>query len=192
MTQPNKIDWKHLFGPLALFIAIVSCSSEDPEPVDEPELITTLNVTFRNTANASDVVTATFRDLDGAGGNDGTKQNPTLSANATYTVAVEFLNESVTPTDDVTAEVREEDDEHQVFFLSSTGLTMTYAYTDTDGDGNPLGLAGTATTGAASTGTLNVVLVHEPTKTAQGVNTGDITNAGGEEDIRVAFDVTIQ
>lgn len=173
-------------------LVMTGCDSDDPDPVDEPELITTLNVTFTNTANASDVVTASFRDLDGEGGNDGVTTNPTLSANATYTVTLEFLNESETPAEDITAEVREEDEEHQVFFISGASLNLTYAYGDQDADSNPIGLTGTATIGAAGSGTLDVVLVHEPMKSATGVSGGDITNAGGEEDIRVQFTVTIQ
>lgn len=178
---------------VAAFVSTaVSCNSDDPEPVNEEEVITTMNVTFTNTQNAADVVTASFRDLDGPGGNNGTTTNPTLTAGATYTVTIEFLNETETPAEDITEEVGEEDDEHQVFYIAGSALNLTYAYGDQDGNGNPVGLTGTATIGAASTGTLDVVLVHEPNKTAAGVSTGDITNAGGEEDIRVQFTVTIQ
>ena len=192
MKKTLEIKSKWLLSLLLAVLVITGCDSDDPDPVDEPELITTLNVTFTNTADASDMVTASFRDLDGEGGNDGVTTNPTLSANATYSVTVEFLNESVTPTEDITAEVREEDEEHQVFFISGSNLNFTYAYGDEDADNNPIGLTGTATIGAAGSGTLDVVLVHEPTKSATGVSGGDITNAGGEEDIRVQFTVTIQ
>lgn len=192
MKKTLEIKSKWLLSLLLAVLVITGCDSDDPDPVDEPELITTLNVTFTNTADASDMVTASFRDLDGEGGNDGVTTNPTLSANATYSVTVEFLNESVTPTEDITAEVREEDEEHQVFFISGSNLSFTYAYGDEDADNNPIGLTGTATIGAAGSGTLDVVLVHEPTKSATGVSGGDITNAGGEEDIRVQFTVTIQ
>lgn len=183
---------KLLVSAFMIALISVSCSSDDPDPVNEEELITTMNVTFTNTANSSDVVTASFTDLDGEGGNDGVKVNPTLSANTTYTVTIEFLNESETPAEDITEEVSEEDEDHQVFFIAGTGLEFTYAYGDQDGNGNPLGLTGTATIGAAGSGTLDVVLVHEPEKSASGVSSGDITNAGGEEDIRVIFTVTIQ
>ncbi len=188
-----RLNWLvSLMTAMMVVLVMSGCDSDDPDPVDEPELITTMNVTFTNTADASDVVTASFRDLDGEGGNDGVTTNPTLSANATYTVTIEFLNESETPAEDITAEVREEDEEHQVFFIAAAGLNFTYAYGDQDADNNPIGLTGTATIGAASSGTLDVVLVHEPMKSAAGVSSGDITNAGGEEDIRVPFTVTIQ
>ena len=37
-----------------------------------------------------------------------------------------------------------------------------------------------------------ITLRHEPAKTATGVSGGDITNAGGETDIEVVFDVTVE
>lgn len=181
---------KNFWMLLALLVSasvFTGCDNDDPEPVNEEELITTVRVTFTNQANAGDVVVATFTDIDGEGGDDPITVNPTLSANATYTVGVEFLNESETPAEDITEEVEEEGDEHQVFMVVSGGLNLTYEYGDTDGNGNPLGLTGTAATGAASTGTLNVVLRHEPKKP----NTG-LADAGGETDITVDFAVTIQ
>lgn len=176
---------------MAMFV-FTACSSDDPEPTNEEELITTLRVTFTGTGNTQGTVVATFTDLDGPGGNAPTITNPvTLAANGTYSVDVKFLNEAETPAEDITVEVDEEDEEHQVFYVPSAGLNFTYAYGDTDG-ANPVGLEGTATTGAAGTGTLQVVLIHEPVKTAAGVSAGDPTNAGGEADIDVTFNITIQ
>ena len=37
-----------------------------------------------------------------------------------------------------------------------------------------------------------MTLRHEPAKDASGVAAGDITNAGGETDIEVTFDVTVE
>ena len=36
------------------------------------------------------------------------------------------------------------------------------------------------------------MLRHEPDKSAAGVSSGDITNAGGETDIEVSFNVIIE
>ena len=68
MKNIFKLNWQ-VFLALAILITVASCSSEDPEPVNEEELITTVRVTFTNTQDATDVVTATFTDLDG--NNDG-------------------------------------------------------------------------------------------------------------------------
>lgn len=175
---------------LVMILAISACGTDDPEPVNEEELITTVRVTFTSAAAAT--VTATFTDQDGPGGDDPVIVNPTLMANTTYTVTVEFLNEQESPAEDITAEVREEADEHQVFVVPGAGLNLTYAYNDEDGNGDPIGLSGTVTTTTASTGNLTVSLIHEPVKDAANVSAGDPTNAGGETDVTVTFSATIQ
>ena len=92
---------------------------------------------------------------------------------------------------DITAEILEEDEDHQFFFKTNiAGLTV--AYSDQDEDGNPVGLQSTATTTGTGNGTVTVILRHEPNKSATGVVNGDITNAGGETDIEVTFNVTVQ
>lgn len=191
MKNLFKTNLKVAFAMLMMAAFISSCDNDDPEPVNEEELITTVNLTFTNTANSSDVVTASFQDLDGEGGNAPSIDDITLSANTTYSVAIEFLNEQENPIEDITEEVAEEDDEHQVFFVAS-GANFTYAYNDADGNGNPLGLNGRATTGAAGSGTLQVLLLHEPNKTASGVTNGDPSNAGGESDVDITFSLNIQ
>ncbi len=187
MKKFNSIKYLSL---LVMALIVSACDSDDPDPVNEEELITTLRLTF--TSQTSPTVMATFTDLDGPGGDAAVTVNPTLAANTTYTVSVEFLNEEENPAEDITLEVAEEDDEHQVFFVIGTGLNATYAYTDQDGNGNPLGLMGTFTTAAAGAGNLTVTLLHEPDKTAANVSSGDPTNAGGETDIEVTFNVTVQ
>jgi hypothetical protein len=195
MEKNSKKKFKqiNLLLTMALIsLVIFGCSTSDPEPVNEEELITTVNVTFTNTQNANDVVIASFVDQDGPGGNDGITTNPTLTANATYTVQIEFLNESVSPTEDITEEVKEEGDDHQVFYVISSSLNIGVAYNDEDANNLPIGLNCTFTVGAAGTGTMETILVHLPVKTNAGVSEGDITNAGGDEDIHISFDVTVQ
>ena len=108
------------------------------------------------------------------------------------TGTIEFLNETETPAEDVTEEVEDEDDEHQIFYEIGGTLELDVTYTDMDGDGNPVGLTFNALAGNASSGTFLVTLRHEPDKNAAGVSDGDITNAGGETDIAQSFDLTIQ
>jgi hypothetical protein len=93
-----------------------------------------------------------------------------------------LLNESETPSEDVTEEIEEEDEDHQFFFQVSAALKLTHSYDDQDGNGNPVGLTNKITTGASSSGTLTLTLRHEADKSASGVAAGDITNAGGETD----------
>lgn len=191
-TMKHLLKLKWMLALVAVALITACGDDDDPEPVNEEELITTLNVTFTNTGDATDVVVASFQDLDGPGGDAPVVQNPTLTANANYSVAVEFLNEQESPAENITEEVEEEDDEHQVFFVPGNGLGFIYTYGDADADGNPLGLTGTAAIGDAGTGSLNVLLIHEPNKTASGVRNGDPSNAGGETDMSVTFNVTVQ
>ncbi|MFK2820221.1 type 1 periplasmic binding fold superfamily protein [Flavobacteriaceae sp. LMIT009] len=171
-------------------LTIVSCSNNDDDDHNdgnEEELITTVMYTLTNNANGADVVTLTFTDLDGEGGADGVYNiSGPLTANATYTGAIEFLNETENPAEDITEEVEEEGDEHEIFYSNTVGLTITK--NDTDGDGNPLGLETTLTTGAASNGTITVILRHEPTKP----NDGTAAGAGGSTDAQVSYSVVVQ
>jgi hypothetical protein len=182
---------KHLLFLLLLPLAvcITSCDPDEVED-EEEELITTLIYTL-TPDGGGDVATLTFRDLDGDGGAAGTTVVSDLAANTTYSGVIEVLNESETPTEDITEEVSDEDDEHQ-FFFSSTDDLITVAYSDADGDGNPLGVLTSVTTGAAGSTDFTVTLRHEPAKDAEGVSDGDISNAGGETDIEVTFSVDIQ
>ncbi len=175
---------------LSLLLLGIGCGTEDPD-VDPPEeLITTLNYTL-TPMDGSPSVTMTFSDLDGEGGNAASITGGTLSANAIYSATIELLNESTDPTEDITAEIKEEDAEHQFFFTSTIpGLRIDYS--DTDDDGRPVGLSSTVVTGAEGSGTITIILRHEPNKSADGVSTGDISNAGGETDIEVTFSVDVQ
>lgn len=179
-----------MMGAALLFTA---CDSDDNTPpvVNEEELITTVVLTFTPQSGGNSLEFR-FTDLDGTGGDKPVISSDTLSDSTIYDVTVQFLNESESPAEDITAEVLAEAEEHQVFFIVEAGLPMGFDYMDTDADGNPLGLLNTFYTGAPGMGELQVILRHEPNKDAQGVDVGDIANAGGETDIEVTFDVVIQ
>jgi hypothetical protein len=102
-----------------------------------------------------------------------------------------LLNELENPVGDITEEVEEEAADHQFFFQTSvSGINIAYA--DMDTNGNPIGLSTTLTTNETASGTITVTLRHEPNKDAAGVSAGDITNAGGETDIEITFNVEVQ
>ena len=180
-----------LLFALAATLVLGACSNDDdntPTEVNEEEVITTATLIL-TPQGGGQAVTLQTRDVDGDGpGAPVVTVSGDLMANTTYTGAIVFLNETEDPAENITLEVAEEDDEHQVFYIPSGSLNVTVTYLDADGDGNPLGLAITVDTGDASTGTLNVVLRHEPNKP----NDGTLGDAGGETDIEVTFDVTIQ
>lgn len=177
-----------------LFLAITcftSCSNDDDVMVpEEEEFINEAIYTLTAQNDPTDIVVFTFLDADGEGGLDGISTTVgTLKAGTTYNGVATFAN--TIDGEDITEEIAEEDEEHQIFF-QTTVAGLTFAYTDQDPMGNPIGLSTTATTDAAGTGTLTITLRHEPAKDASGVAAGDITNAGGETDIEVTFDVTVE
>ncbi len=181
--------------PLAFFAIVMlflsSCKKDDPVILNPEELITT--VTFiLIPQNGGDDVEFIFRDLDGDGGEAPVIINGTLKTNTIYNGTLELLNETETPAGNITEEIEEEDEDHQFFFSISNGLNLNIEYNDADANNNPVGLASLATSGEVSQGQLTIILRHEPDKSAADVSDGDITNAGGETDIEVTFEVDIQ
>lgn len=171
-----------------LSIAMIGCSDDDtaPEVINDEELITTVILTL--TPDSGDQVVLTTVDLDGDGPDEPvTTVVGNFSENTIYDGTVAFLDESGEEVEDITQEVIEEADEHQVFYTISEGLNIQTNYEDQDSQGNPLGVQITLSTGAASEGSLTVTLRHEPVKPNDGLE-----SAGGETDISTSFDVSIQ
>lgn len=177
---------------LVSILALNSCNSDDPVapfvlPVNEEEVITTIKLTSVPVGGGTDV-TYTWKDLDGDGPNA-----PTFTlvggwvANKTYRNTIEFLDESATPVKNITDEVIAEGVDHQVFY-ESTGTFPNFTYfaatNSTDANGRPIGIATQLVfPSGVSQGAFKITLRHQPNKTAAGVSTGDITNAGGSTDV---------
>lgn len=171
-------------------MTLTSCSNDDPEIINEEEVITTLEVTLVPQGEGT-TVTLVSRDLDGDGPNAPViSVSGPLQANKTYAGTAKVLNETETPAENITLEVEEEGDEHQFFYTFSNSIA-TVAYTDQDKNGRPIGIAFNLTTTTAGIGNLTVTLRHEPNKTASGVVGGNITNAGGETDVEATFSLTV-
>ncbi|WP_299665593.1 type 1 periplasmic binding fold superfamily protein [uncultured Polaribacter sp.] len=178
---------------IAVFVStFIACSNDDPDPVVEQELITTITATLTPNGGGTVVILKSV-DLDGDGPNPPVinPTNAVLAANTTYNGVLKVENETEDPAEDVTLEVLDLDEEHQ-FFFTATNNIATVTYDDMDGDGNPIGVEFTLVTTAASSGNLTITLRHEPMKSATGVSEGDITNAGGETDVQATFAITVQ
>lgn len=179
------------FSSIFVLLFASSCKDDEiPEVPVQPELITTLTYTL-TPEGGGDAVVLSFQDLDDDGPIAPITQNGTLQNTTTYNGVLTFLNESVDPSENITEEVEAEDEEHQVFFVTNNDF-VTVAYDDTDSDGNPIGLSSKLTTSQTGTTDLTITLRHEPNKAGENVSTGDITNAGGETDIEVTFNVEIE
>jgi hypothetical protein len=172
---------------------LTSCKKDQPQnptnpaPVNESELITTVKLVFSDSANTSNVTTATFKDSDGEGGNPPSLFDTIkLAANKTYLVSILLLDESKVPADTISNEVLEEANDHMFFFHHTTvNVNTTYLDLDTNNPPLPIGLYTKWKTGIASNGTSQIILKHQP-----GTKNG--TETPGETDIDLLFVSKIQ
>lgn len=183
---------------LCLTMLFNACKKEDPLPVNENELITTMVyslITADSTdGKPTDIANFVFRDLDGDGPNAPVLIKDTLLANKTYYGVISLLNESVSPAENITNEVKEEGVDHQFFFQKTGANTLSVAYNPlgNDENGKPIGIITTLLSGTPGSGNLKITLRHQPNKSADGVESGDITNAGGETDVEISFPIEIK
>ncbi|MBL7999040.1 MAG: hypothetical protein JNL32_10430 [Candidatus Kapabacteria bacterium] len=171
---------------IALFSGLAGCKSDDHDHDHDdhgtPGIVT---LTLRDTANATSVLTAVWRDMDGAGGANPTIDTLRLQANKVYNGTI-----TITATDnsDLTPTIRSEADEHQFFFGVSGNAAgkLTIIPTDKDSKNLPIGLAFRATTAAAAAGTFTVSLFHYDDVAKDGVAKSP------ETDVECLFPVVIQ
>lgn len=188
---------KTLLFAAGIALLFAACKKEKNEAPTENanEEITTVKLTFTNAANAGDVVVASWKDMDGAGGANPVIDKINLKANTTYNLSAELFDERVNPVANVTEEVAEEGDEHRVFQLfylnanetagDSLNTVATVIPQDFDSKNLPIGLKVTMTTKGAFTGYLRTVVRHQP-----GAKNG--TYAPGTTDVLTEFPVEIK
>lgn len=182
---------------LLLTITVISSCKKDDDPIVtnpapvEQEIITTVRLVVTNGAGFN----KTFNYKVDNGFNNATPATPViddvvLAPNTTYNVSVQVWNESESPAEDVTEEVKTENKEH-LFVLESTPATgagsIALSNGSKDDDGNPLNQTIDFTTGAAGNGTLTVTLKHEPTNKSATTAAA----AGGETDAQAIFPVKL-
>lgn len=172
---------------IASSLSLSSCKKDDDDPDDhddhnEEELITTVQLQLGNTNNG-DQRTAKWSDSDGPGGENPVIDTVYLDTSSTYSVEIEFLDESGAEVADITDEIREEASEHIICFDSSSD-NLVISRTDSDGT-YEIGLESEWVTTSAGTYNVTISLKHQP-------DTKDGTCTPGETDVEVEFPVIIQ
>ncbi|WP_118973581.1 hypothetical protein [Taibaiella koreensis] len=169
-----------------------SCKKDEksvapPEPGNE--FLTTVKLVATNANDPSDVQTASWKDLnpDDLTPPDTSLAKLNLHANAVYNVQVQFWDDSKTPSAAITPEIQERANYHLICFDMDGNLNLTVQRTDQDTNNPPLeiGLQDKFTTGAASSGNLNVQLRHQP-------NVKNGSCDPGSTDADVNFHINIQ
>lgn len=180
----NRLTNLFACGAVVFLCALTSCDN-DPQPVNEEEVITTFLINLQPNGAGSNVILR-FYDPDGNGSSAPimTAGGP-LVANHSYTANLEILNETATPDVNVKSEILAEADDHLLCY-TVTGADITITSTDKDSNNLPIGLQSTWQVGAAGSGTVKVQLRHQP-----GTKTGDCPG-GGDTDLEVSFDVVVE
>ncbi len=170
-------------------VLFVGCTDDDDTSIDTPiianeeELITTVKLTFIDSSGLSKIFE--FNDPDGEGGMTPTIDTIYLSRGISYNLSTKFFDRS-DPNDveDITVEIREEDDEHLICFESINISGLTIDIIDSDGT-YELGLSSiveVSDSASSLNGVLKLILKHQA-----GVKDG--TCPPGETDVEVDFSV---
>ena len=188
-----------LTGLITTAITLSNCSKDDvPHAENEEELIDKVTLTFTPTGEGTAII-ITATDPDGNGARSLTPGSAiSLAANTTYTLALTL--ENTAQNENITQEIKEEDDKHLFFFSFTANI-----FSDPSGDGNvdnradainyndmdennlPVGLSTNWTTGNASTGgTFKVLLKHQPD-----IKSATSTSTVGESDIDISWKINI-
>jgi hypothetical protein len=169
----------------------------------ESELMNEVVLTFTPQAGGDDIVVTWVDGED----ND----TPIVLADADdYDLSVGFFNTLEDPAEDITLEIADEADEHQLFFTGSAvagpastsmDAIVTHSYVDTDDNGLPLGLENTITTDAVGSGDFIVTLRHMPAESGNAVKVDalaeDVAESGfgaigGNNDVQITLTLEVQ
>lgn len=184
-----------------LTIGFASCESEDPVPENDAEVITDVTLTFQEVDASGgamgDPFSATASDPEGIEtGASPTIETVTVKKGKTYRMAITVTNGIAS--EDITAEILEEADEHQFFFLGSafTSNILSIAYDDPSGDliGLQTELGVSSSPGTNNT-QMQIILRHALDKSYPGAtnpNFSTYEQAGGETDLDITFPIVIE
>jgi hypothetical protein len=198
-----------------LAISLTACvekKKDEPTP-DNPtppgnteELITTMKLVLRD-STAQTTTIYQYSDLDGAGGNPaifgGVSQSDSvinIIKNHIYKCDILLLDQSKTPADTISNEVKNEANDHMFFYNNGNNTIqtinpytvyfpsnmITLKYLDLDGNNIGLGISTlwTSPTTAMAKAPLVIELKHQPS-----IKNG--TYAPGETDIEVSFKIKV-
>ena len=174
----------------------VTNDPEAPPCENEEEIIDKVTLTFTPTGGGDPIVVVAS-DPDGPGPLDLEAEDIVLDESTEYELTLTL--ENTIEGEDITEEIREEDDEHMFFFAWTDGIFSNPAgdgnfdnrddavnYNDQDENGQPVGLSTTWTTAASMDpgGTFRIVLKHQPD-----IKSATSTAEDGGTDLDLPFNI---
>ena len=202
--------YKHSILIISVFLLAISCDKGEPAVVHEHEVFTRVVLEVKKDGETNfkkytfEVEGHDHHDHDDHGDDDhgdddhgdddhGDEHTEVeLDTNSTYHVSIFFYNDSDPDNiEDITLEIIEEADVHQVFYEMTEipGFSIAAASDDTkDSNGNPLFLKTNWTTTSETSGDVMAYLIHEPTS-----KTGSTrADFGGAIDVQIEFEVHVE
>jgi hypothetical protein len=163
-----------------------SCKPDEHNHGDEHDAIVKIQLVFTDSATNTAAGTFTWSDPDGIGGNNPTQIDTIqLNASKVYNAALMvYTLHDGTHEQNITADILAEKNDHLFVFKNIAG-NLSVEATDKDDNNFPIGVESRWVTGAASIGSVNILLRHQP-----GVKDGSETP--GDTDVDVTFPVNIQ
>jgi hypothetical protein len=162
---------------------MAACGDPGGDNGNPEEVITTITLTFSKAGSPDKIFE--FDDADGDGGNPPQIDNVDLTF-GTYTLTVGFENRLESPPEIITDEIRDEGEDHQVFFATDL---FTITPTDQDSRALPLGLTNTVVADTNGLGLLTVTLRHMPPLNGTPVKDG--ATMAGMVDATATFNASV-
>ncbi len=170
---------------LAIFFMLSCKKNTTPPNPNEEEFITTLQLEFIDSSGASPTIYALYQDKDGDGGNQPDRWDSIkLKPNTCYYTSVILLDETKTPFDTVSNEILSEGHDH-LFCFDVIGMNLNIDKTDLDKNGLPIGIKSKWNTDQVGSGSVQVILKHQPD-----IKTGDCNI--GATDIQLTFQLRVE
>tara|TARA_S200000501_G_scaffold369898_1_gene410157 strand:+ start:552 stop:1100 length:549 start_codon:yes stop_codon:yes gene_type:complete len=163
------------------FVFLISCSKDDPDAVNEEEFISNVLMTIESADGTSQTVDWDLSEMN--------TQTINLKMNTDHNVGIRFIDSS-NPTDvvEITLEIIEEADEHQVFFeFADVSVDVTSASNDTKDGSRGVLLNSVWNASSTGTGLVRVYLIHQPTN----FNATTREGMGGFNDVAIDIPVSI-
>ncbi len=169
-----------LYLPLIVLL-INSCSKDDPDGINEQEFISNVVI---NVTSPEGTLQSIDWDLS-----ETNTETINLKVNSNYNVGISFENRSdPTEIEDVTLEIIDEADEHQVFFeFADVSIDVTSASDDTKDGSRGVLLKSVWNASSTGSGVVRVYLIHQPTN----FNATNREGFGGFNDVAIDIPVTI-
>ena len=168
---------------LSISVFMTACKKDHDHDHSEEELITKVKLKFYKQNNL--IEEYVWDDADGVGSGNAPKIDTIKlkAADSEYRVNVEFSN----PNEDKTTEIKNEKDDHELYYENKEDLNLVYTIIDKDSKERNLGLESDWKIQDTNDGKVRITLKHKP-----GSKGDNDSVEKGETDIQVEFPVIVE